>query len=308
MKKQLFCAILMVMGCLSVMSKNSITVAQDGSGDFMTIQEAILSVRAEMGHRTYIHVKKGVYKEKIVVPTWCTNLSLIGEDKDSTVIEWNDHANMLIDGKKMGTFRTYTLKVQGHGFHAENLTIANNAPMLGQAVALHVEGDRAEFVNCRVLGNQDTIYAGSETSRQLYKHCEIEGTTDFIFGPATCYFEKCVIRSKKNSYITAPSTPKEKKYGFVFHECHLIASPHVKKAHLGRPWRPYGATAYVNCEMDKHIMPEGWDNWRDPENEKTARFIEIGSRGAGANNAARVKWAKTSGRKKDYSRKKVIGF
>lgn len=307
MKRLLTCAIV-AFTCLTAIAKNDITVAQDGSGDFTSIQEAILSVRAEMGHRTNIHVKKGVYKEKIVVPTWCINVSLIGEDRDSTIIEWNDHANMQIDGKKMGTFRTYTIKVQGHGFRAENLTIANNAPLLGQAVALHVEGDQAVFVNCRIIGNQDTIYAGSATSRQLYDKCEIEGTTDFIFGPATCFFDKCVIRSKKNSYITAPSTPEDKKYGLVFNECKLIAADGIHKVYLGRPWRPYGASAFINCEMDSHICPEGWDNWRNAENEKTARFIEIGSKGSGANDKARVKWAKTSGKAKDYTRKKVIGF
>ena len=167
-----------------------LVVAQDGSGDFTSIQEAIHSLRAVMTERKIVFIKKGVYREKIVVPTYCTNITLLGEDRDNTIIRWSDHANMPIPGTevKMGTFRTYTLLVQGHGFRAQNLTIENDAPQLGQAVALHVEGDKASFINCRILGNQDTIFAGSETSRQYYRDCYIEGTTDFIFGSSTAYF------------------------------------------------------------------------------------------------------------------------
>ncbi len=290
--------------------KYDIIVAKDSSGNFTSVQEAINSVRGIMTERKTIFIKNGVYKEKIVVPTHAINITLIGEDKEKTIITWDDHANIILPGtsKPMGTFKTYTLLVQGHGFKAENLTIENNAPQLGQAVALHVEGDKAVFVNCRILGNQDTIYAGSQTSRQYYKNCYIEGTTDFIFGSATAYFDQCEIHSKKNSYITAPSTPQEKPYGFVFYQCKLTADSDITKVYLGRPWRPYGASAFVKCEMDSHILPEGWDNWRNPENEKTARFIEIANTGAGADTSKRVSWSRQpdNPQAKNYTLKKVF--
>jgi pectinesterase len=287
-----------------------IVVAQDGSGNYKTVQEAVSAVRAMMPERKIIFIKKGIYHEKVVIPTYCINISLIGEDRDSTVITWNDHANMPIPGTdtKMGTFKTYTLLVQGHGFKAQNLTIQNNAPQLGQAVALHVEGDQAVFVNCKLLGNQDTYFAGSKNSRQYLKNCYIEGTTDFIFGPATVYFESCEIHSKKDSYITAPSTPQDQEFGFIFHNCKLTADSTITKVYLGRPWRAYGMSAYIKCELGKHILPAGWDNWRDPNNEKTARFIEMGSTGPGADTSQRVKWAPhvCDCKAKEFSPKKVL--
>jgi len=270
-----------------------LVVAQDGSGDFTSIQEAIHSLRAVMTERKIVFIKKGIYREKIVVPTYCTNITLLGEDRDNTIIRWGDHANMPIPGTEtnMGTFRTYTLLVQGHGFRAQNLTIENDAPQLGQAVALHVEGDKASFINCRILGNQDTIFAGSETSRQYYRDCYIEGTTDFIFGSATAYFLNCRIHCKRNSYITAPSTPEYRKYGFIFKECKVTADEGIR-VYLGRPWRPHGNTVFVQCELGACIRPQGWNNWRNPENEKTARFYECLNTGPGAWREGRVSWAK----------------
>lgn len=291
--------------------KYDIIVSQDGTGDFRTIQEAIFSVRAEMQERKTIYIKNGVYREKVVVPTWAMNVTLKGESRDGVIIRWSDHANMpwAETGKKMGTFRTYTLLVQGHGFTAENLTIENDAPELGQAVALHVEGDRASFINCRIIGNQDTIYAGSEKSRQYYENCYIEGTTDYVFGAATAWFENCTLHCKKNSYITAPSTPIYKDYGFIFHHCTVESNHEITKVFLGRPWRPYGMSVWIDCQLGSCIREEGWNNWRNPDNEKTARFAEYGSRGEGAKVEGRVKWAKTGSKKegKKFTIEKVLG-
>lgn len=192
----------------------------------------------------------------------------------------------------MGTFRTYTVKVEGQDITFKNITIENNAARLGQAVALHTEGDRLMFIGCRFLGNQDTVYTGVGNTRCYFDHCYIEGTTDFIFGPSTCWFEQCTILSKTNSYITAASTPKDVKYGYIFNKCKLIAADGANKVFLGRPWRPYAYTLYINTEMGSHIVPQGWENWRNPENEKTARYAEYGSTGPGANAKARVSWAR----------------
>jgi pectin methylesterase-like acyl-CoA thioesterase len=268
--------------------QDTIVVARDGTGKYRTIQEAVESVRAFMDYTVTIYIKSGLYKEKLVIPSWVKNVRFVGERAETTVITYDDHANI----NKMGTFRTYTVKVEGSGITFKDLTIENNAAQLGQAVALHTEGDRLTFINCRFLGNQDTVYTGSEGSRLSFTNCYIEGTTDFIFGPSTALFEDCVIHSKRNSYITAASTPRDVAFGYVFKNCKLTAAPGVDKVYLGRPWRPYGATAFLNCEMGGHIVPAGWHNWGNAENEKTARYSEHASQGPGANPSGRVEWSR----------------
>lgn len=269
--------------------KYDIIVAIDGSGNFKTVQEAISSVRDFRPEgRTVIFIRKGVYREKVVLPTQKTKLTIIGEDRDSTIISWDDHANI----NKMGTFKTYSFMVQGNDIIFKNLTIENNAPQLGQAVALHVEGDRIIFVNCRILGNQDTIYLGREGSRVFFSNCYIEGTTDFIFGPSTAWFEGCTIHCKRDSYITAASTPKNILYGFIFNKCTVTTAENVTKMYLGRPWRAYAMTLFKECSLPETILPAGWENWRNPENEKTARFSEYLNTGSGSNTEDRVTWSR----------------
>ncbi|WP_187262427.1 pectinesterase family protein [Pontibacter beigongshangensis] len=277
---------------------SSFTVAQDGSGDFRTIQEAVNAVRDLSQQQVTIHIKNGVYAEKLVIPTWKTKVYLLGESAEGTIITNSDHTGKDFPGKdpsgkdKFGTFTSYTVLVQGNDFKAENLTIQNAAGRVGQGVALHVEGDRAVLKNCRLLGNQDTIYAATENSRQYYQDCFIEGTTDFIFGEATAVFQNCTIKSLSNSYITAASTTPRQEYGFVFIDCKLIAAPEATKVFLGRPWRPNAKTVFINTDMGSHIRPEGWDNWRNPENEKTAFYAEYNSKGPGGDTSGRVGWGR----------------
>ena len=268
--------------------KREITVAQDGSGDFTTITESLEAIRAFMDYKVTVNIRNGVYREKIIIPSWIQNVDFIGENADSTIITWADHANI----DNMGTFRTFTVRVDGNNLRFRNLTIENNAEPLGQAVALHTEGDRLAFFNCRFLGNQDTIFTGAPYSRLYFCDCLIEGTTDFIFGGATALFDGCEIYSRRDSYITAASTPEDSPAGYVFYNCRLTAAPGVSKVYLGRPWRPYAATVFIDCEMGAHIVPEGWDNWRDPANEQTARYGEYGSTGPGGDTSKRVEWAK----------------
>ena len=268
--------------------QDTIVVSRDGTGNFRTLQEAIESARAFMDYTVTIYVKNGVYKEKVIVPSWVENIDIIGEDRDKTIITYDDHANI----NKMGTFRTYTVKVEGSDITFKNLTIENNAAQLGQAVALHTEGDRLKFINCRILGNQDTIYTGAKFTRLYFKDCYIDGTTDFIFGPSTALFEDCIIHSKRNSYVTAASTPKEAKYGYVFKHCKLTAEPGVDKVYLGRPWRPYAYTLFIECELGKHIVLAGWHNWGKQSNEETVRYMEYKNTGEGANASERVAWSK----------------
>ena len=268
--------------------RDTLVVSRDGTGDFRTLQEAVESARAFMDYTVTIYVKNGVYKEKVIVPSWVENIDIIGEDRDKTIITYDDHANI----NKMGTFRTYTVKVEGSDITFKNLTIENNAAQLGQAVALHTEGDRLKFINCRILVNQDTIYTGAKFTRLYFKDCYIDGTTDFIFGPSTAVFENCMIHSKRNSYVTAASTPKEAKYGYIFKHCKLTAEPGVDKVYLGRPWRPYAYTLFIECELGKHIVPAGWHNWGKQSNEETARYMEYKNTGEGANVSERVAWSK----------------
>lgn len=301
MKKSLLCYWLVLFafllsGVMPVSAKewkDTIVVARDGTGDYRNLTDAMEGIRAFMDYKVTVLIKSGLYKEKLVIPSWLENVDIIGESAENTIITYDDHANI----NHMGTFRTYTVKVEGNDITFKNLTIENNAAQLGQAVALHTEGDRLIFINCRFLGNQDTIYTGTEGTRLYFLNCYIEGTTDFIFGPSTVLFENCTLFSKRNSYITAASTPQSIKTGYVFKGCKLTAAPGVDKVYLGRPWRPYASTIFINCDMGKHICPAGWDNWRNPENEKTVRYAEYGSTGEGATMANRVKWAKQLSKK-----------
>lgn len=272
---------------------DTLVVARDGTGQFRNIAEAIEVCRAFMDYHKVIFVKKGTYKEKLIIPQSLTNIEICGEDRDNTIITWDDHANVIYPptGKPMGTFRTYTLKIEGANITLKNITVENNAARLGQAVALFTTGDKIVFLNCRFLGHQDTIYTGNARSRHYFKDCYIEGTTDFIFGPSTAWFESCDIFCKANSYITAASTPQDVTYGYIFNNCRITADANVSKVYLGRPWRDYGYTLFMNCELPRQIRPEGWHHWQK-EREKTARYLEYNNHGEGANTKGRATWSR----------------
>ena len=312
--KKVLLAMMLFLAAWPVLAANkydnpdTLVVSRDGTGEFRTIDEAIEVCRAFMDYTKVIYVKKGVYKEKLIIPSWLTNITICGEDRDNTIITWDDHANIkmpvggldseaAVKGKPMGTFRTYTLKVQGSYITLKDITIENNAAKLGQAVALHTEGDHILVQNCRLLGNQDTVYTGVGGTRVAFYDCYIEGTTDFIFGPSIAWFQNCEIHSKANSYITAASTPAGQKYGYVFYKCRLTADKDVDKVYLGRPWRPFAATIFMDCELGKHIRPEGWHNWNNAKNEETARYAEYSNKGEGASTKNRVKWSKQLSKK-----------
>ena len=296
--KKLICFICAICGVIIAQAKSydnpdTLFVARDGTGEFRNINEAIEVCRAFMEYHKVIFVKKGTYKEKLVIPQWLTNIEICGEDRDNTIITWDDHANIFYapTGKGMGTFRTFTLKIQGSKITLKNITVENNSARLGQAVALHTEGDRLTFINCRFLGHQDTIYTGNAKTRLFFKDCYIEGTTDFIFGPSTAWFEGCDIFCKANSYITAASTPQDVPFGYIFNNCRITCDKGVDKVYLGRPWRDYGYTLFMNCELPREIRPEGWHQWR-PEAVKTARYLEYNNRGEGAATNQRVPWSR----------------
>lgn len=305
MRKLLLSLVLVLAGTLAVNAANkydnpdTLFVARDGTAEFRNIDDAIEVCRAFMEYHKVIFVKKGTYKEKLIVPSWLTNIEICGEDRDNTIITYDDHANVFIPGtdRKMGTFRTYTVRVDGNDITFRNITIENNAARLGQAVALHTQGDRLTFVNCRILGNQDTVYTGGINTRLYFKDCHIEGTTDFIFGPSTAWFENCIILSRTDSYITAASTPQNVEYGYVLNRCKIVAAEGVSKVYLGRPWRPYAHTLFMNCQLGKHILPVGWHNWSNTQNETTARYCEYNNHGEGAATKERAAWTRQLTRK-----------
>lgn len=304
--------VLLTTQCISA-QQTMITVDASGAGNFKTIQEAVNSIRDLSQQQVKIYIKNGIYHEKIVVPSWKTNIALVGESRDSTIITNDDFSGKPRPEGKHSTFTSYTVLVQGNDFSAENLTIQNTAGRVGQAVALHIEGDRGIIKNCKLLGNQDTLYAGKENSRQYYENCYIEGTTDFIFGEATVVFQNCTIKSMSNSFITAAATSPRQPFGFVLINCKLLADTAAKKVYLGRPWRPYARTVFIHCELGAHIVPAGWDPWagdaRFPDKEKTTYYAEYGNTGPGAVVKERVTWSKqlTAGEVKKYTIKNIMG-
>ena len=282
-------------------------VAQDGSGDYTSIVEAINNTKAFPYDRITIFVKNGIYKEKVKIHEWNQNLALIGESKENTIITYDDYFNKIGLGRN-STFHTYTLLVEANNVILKNLTIENSSGEVGQAVALSVFSDEVAIVNCKLLGNQDTLYASGK-GKQYYKDCYIEGTTDFIFGSATAFFENCQIHSNKNSYITAASTSKDSLFGYVFKDCKLTADDGVDEVYLGRPWRKYAQTVFINCDLGEHILPVGWHNWSKPEAENTSFYGEYKNYGKGYQPEKRVGWSHQLNKRESekYTLKNVLG-
>ena len=292
-------------------------VATDGSGDYNTIQEAVNAVRDHSQIPAVITVKEGIYPEKLVIPSWKKNIRIIGENRERVVITNGDYSGKerefadFTGNALYSTYTSYTLLVQGDDCVLENLTVENTAGPVGQAVALHVEADRCVVVNCSLLGYQDTLYL-TKKGRNYFKDCLIAGTTDFIFGEATAVFESCTIKSRRNSYITAASTTELQTYGFVFLNCRLVAEAGVDRVFLGRPWRPFAKTVFINTEMGAHIVPAGWDPWKGdeffPEKEHTAFYAEYGSYGPGATVEERVGWSHqlTTGQQEKYTLPRIF--
>lgn len=271
--------------------KYDFVVAQDGSGDFTTVQEAINAVPDfRKANRTTILIKKGDYKEKVIIPECKINLTLVGED--GAKITYDDYASKPNRfGEEKSTSGSASCYIYAPDFIAENLTFENSSGPVGQAVACFVSGDRAIFRNCRFLGCQDTLYTYGYPTRQYYEDCYIEGTVDFIFGKATAVFNRCNIHSRGDGYVTAPATPEDSKYGYVFHDCKLTGADGVKNVPLSRPWRPYAQAIFINCDLGDHISPAGWNNWGKESNEKTVTYAEYSSKGPGANPSARAPYS-----------------
>jgi polygalacturonase/pectin methylesterase-like acyl-CoA thioesterase len=268
----------------------TITVAADGSGDFRTVQEAVDAAPENSDARIVIHIKPGTYKELINVGKTKSMIEFLGDDAATTVLTFNNtHNTPGKDGKPIGTSKSASTFIYGKDFLAKNITFENSAGPVGQALAIFINGDRAVFENCRFVGWQDTIK--TDRNREYFKNCLIEGHVDFIFGAGTAYFNDCEIHCRDKGSITAASTEQGTEYGYVFDHCRITSEAPKASVILGRPWRPYGATIFLNCEMADCIEPRGWDNW-GAANEKTARYAEFGSTGPGGATDQRAGWTK----------------
>ena len=275
-------------------------VDQQGRGDYLTVQAAIDAAPDALHDGQYrILIKPGVYRERIIIPWNKRHLLLKGLDAANTVIVYGNYAAKPWGSAPgtIGTSGSATMFVHAEDVTLEDLTVENDAGRVGQAVALFTNGDRFTARGCRFLGNQDTLYTFGKYSedgtfvRNAFFDCYIEGTTDFIFGSSTAWFERCEIRSKADSYVTAASTLEGQRFGYVFKDCRLTADPGVTKVYLGRPWRPYARTVFLHCELGAHIRPEGWHNWGSTDKEKTAYYAEYDCYGPGAATAGRVDWS-----------------
>jgi pectinesterase len=268
-------------------------VATDGSGKYKSVQDAINAAPqlTPADHSWTILIKPGVYKEHIYIQREKRFISLVGEDSDAAkaVLTYDLNANMKDrDGKIIGTFATPSTFIDADDFTCTNLTFENSAGNVGQALAIRIEGDRDTFRNCRFLGWQDTILGNR--GRHYFQNCYILGAVDFIFGGATEFYDHCHIHCAGNGYITAASTPEAAAFGFVFSHCTITGNPEVK-TYLGRPWRAFASATFLDTEMSDVVRPTGWDNWKQPDREKTARYSEYAGTGPGATVAARVNWS-----------------
>ena len=275
------------------------------------MQEALDAVPLKNKKPVTILIKNGIYYEKLHLDSSKNFVTLEGEDKFKTILTYDDHTGKTSPkGFVIDTRTSESFLLQADDFTAINLTFRNDAGFsAGQAVAIQVSADRAIFRNCRYEANQDVLFPSKPFTRQYFEHCYIEGTTDFIFGPSTAWFEQCHIHSKKNSHVTAASTPQETNYGYVFHDCILTGDTSLHAVSLGRPWRPYASVTYLHCYIDRHILPEGWNNWKNEANEKTARYAEYQSYGPGANPSKRFPWSHqlTDEAAKAVTMKNVLG-
>lgn len=302
--------VILLFGFLLNAQEYDFVVAKDGSGNFKTVQEAINAVPHLRKKRTIIFIKEGIYKEKLILPSTKTNVSLIGENIHKTILTYNDYASKLsVFGESIGTSGSSSFFICADGFEAAKITFENSSGDVGQAVAVRIDGDRVKFENCKFLGYQDTLYLHGKDSRQYYKSCYIEGSVDFIFGGSVGYFENCEIYSKNSGYLTAASTQKSSQFGFVFKNCNISGSAKKESVYLGRPWRPFSNVVFISCKMSQVIITEGWGYWGRESNKKSAYYAEYNSTGKGGTAINRVKWSHLLSEKaiKKYSLKNVLG-
>lgn len=310
--------------------------------NFETITAAIDAVPDNNQEAVQIFIAPGRYKERLEIQK--PFITLLGEACDTTYIVYGNYANEIMeDGTRRGTFRSYSVFIDTHDFTAQNITFQNNSGFgyqVGQALALYVDGDKCRFEDCRLLSGQDTLFTGPLpekeaqpggfigpkqfapriNGRHYYKNCYIEGDIDFIFGSATAYFEACEFFSRfpkgkpadtqtapVYGYVTAASTPEHQEYGYILDHCRFTSDCPPQTVYLGRPWRAFAHTVLLHCELGAHIKPEGWHDWSKPH--ESIRYEEYNSTGPGAAPDKRASFSRQLSQQEaaQYTKENVLG-
>ena len=297
-------------------------VSFDGSGTHETVQAAIDAVPADTSadQQFRILIKPGVYKEHVVIPKEKRFIQLMGEpgEEENTIISLGTNVKTPDSSQSDGTMSTpdsAVVLIHASDVTCRYITFENTTTQADrvQALACYITGDRVAFLNCRFLSWQDTLRPDSprgEVARQYFRDCYVEGHVDYIYAAGTAVFERCHIHSKADGYITAANTEEDNPFGFVFLDCKITTGPGVTKGiFLGRPWRPFAASAFIRCDMQEAKLRDGvWNNWGKESNEKTARYCEFGNTGAGAL-VVRAPWAKMLSDEEaaQYTVKNILG-
>ena len=270
-------------------------VAQDGSGDYTSVDSAFNAVPDNYTGVYTIYVKNGTYKEKCLLPSTKENVVLKGESRDSTIITYDDFSGRIVNGVTLGTSTSYSVDIDASDFTAENITFQNTS-QAAQAVALESNGDRQSFYNCNFLGFQDTYYArGSSGPGRIYmKDCLVEGSVDFVFGRDIIVFDSCIIHENRNGgTLTAANTDANSSFGYVYLNCTITADSigfdgnPITKFDLGRPWQAAPQTVFINCYEPATLDTAGWLAW----NVTPALYAEYNCYGPGYQPTKRVSWS-----------------
>jgi len=273
----------------------TIAVAKDGSGQFSTVQAAVDSIASGSSAHVRIDIKAGTYTEKLTIASR-TNLCLVGTAATNTILTYGDS-----NASAGGTSASASVHISANDFSAANLTFQNSFGSGSQAVALRTTGQRQQFLNCRFVGYQDTLYTHSGT--QYFRNCYVQGNTDYVFGGATAVLENCEVRNVEGgSAVAAPNTDAATTYGIVFLGGKFTAVSAVKSSSvaLGRPWGAAGAAAYLGVDLGAHILAAGFVAMSGNQ-PQSARFHEYQSTGSGANNSSRSSYQLSASQAANYS-------
>lgn len=291
--KKRFFVLLPLLACGALRAQEVYTVDCNGGGDFTTVQACFDALPSKPSHWRTVRILPGTYREKATLDVYKDKVAIVGdaEHPEAVRIVWDDYSGKVADGYEMTTYDSYTLSLQADNVFMQGVTVENDAGRVGQAVALETRGDRIWLDRCRLVGDQDTFFTKGYVSRLLVTECLIEGTTDFIFGPSIAFFDRCTLRCKADSFITAASTTERNLYGYIFNRCRVTADPAVTRLYLGRPWKSTARTVWIACELPAAIRPEGWRDWHDSARKGGVFYAEYACTGPGADRSGRVAWS-----------------
>jgi pectinesterase len=293
MKKSLLTLFCFICFIVTATAQYDLTVAQDGTGNYTTVQAAINAAPTGRVAAYKIFIKKGKYSEKISIPSNKPFIFLIGEDVGTVTLTWNDYSGKPIPGGGVyGTSNSASVTFNAPDCGAVNITFENSTGDAPQALAINVNATRCAFKNCRFLGGQDTVLTNGNGNMQYFRNCYIDGVVDFIFGAAIAVFDSCTIYPKtrldglSGSYLTAANTPSGQTYGYVFRDCVIPANRGTTSYVMGRPWQNDGTTSpvsntkviFLNTTMSSSIKPQGWDVWNVSTNTALITYGEYRSR------------------------------